>query len=153
GKAEVADVETAVSSMKTLNKKAAEAAFQAQAHAMTDITGFGLLGHAHEMAHLGHVDFRFWVGKLPWLPGAIRYGELGAFPGGMGRNREYFAPWVQFVPGVSLLIQDLLWTPETSGGLLVAVAPDQVTTFQAYCETAVVVGEVLPGNGRIHVES
>lgn len=151
GITEAGDVETAVSSMKRLNKQAAQAAQLAGATAMTDITGFGLLGHAHEMAHLGEVDFRFDVTKLPWLPGALRYGEEKAFPGGMGRNLDYFGQWVTFGEQVSLLIQDMLFTPETSGGLLVAVPPTQVETFSANCETAVVIGEVVAGNGRIWV--
>jgi selenide, water dikinase len=151
GKARDEDVATAVASMKQLNRQAAEAADLAQAHAMTDITGFGLLGHAHEMAHLGRVNFRFYLAQLPWLPGAADYAEMGAFPGGMGRNMDYFGPWVTFAEGVSRLTQDMLWTPETSGGLLVAVAPEQVAVYQGACETAVVVGEVLPGDGHIWV--
>jgi selenide,water dikinase len=151
GITETEDVETAVASMKTLNKQAARAAQAAQAHSMTDITGFGLLGHAHEMAHLGLVDFRFELKKLPWLPGAIGYGKAGAFPGGMARNLDYFDKWVTFGEGVSQLMQDMLWTPETSGGLLVAVAPEMVEQFREACETAVVVGEVLAGNGQIRV--
>ncbi len=145
------DVETAVSSMKMLNKQAALAAQAANAHSMTDITGFGLLGHAHEMAHLGMVDFHFEASQLPWLPGAIGYGEAGAFPGGMGRNWTHFDEWVTFGDGVSKLIQEMLWTPETSGGLLVAVAPEMVDVFMAECDTAVVVGTVSAGNGRIRV--
>ena len=147
-----ADVATAVTSMKTLNKAAAEAAQLAQAHSLTDITGFGLLGHAHEMAHLGLVDFHIQLDKLPWLPGALRYGEAGAFPGGMGRNLEYFGPWTKFGPGVSQLMQDMLMTPETSGGLLVALPADQVETFTAHCETAVPIGYVTEGEGFIHVK-
>jgi selenide, water dikinase len=150
-KAKVVDVAAAVASMKRLNRGAAEAAEAAEAHAVTDITGFGLLGHAHEMAHLGLVNFRFEWDKLPWLPGVLTYAELGAFPGGMGRNRDYFAPWITFGPAISDLRQDILWTPETSGGLLAAVAPDKVAIFQAHCPSAVVVGEVLAGNGRILV--
>ncbi|MAT96329.1 MAG: selenide, water dikinase SelD [Anaerolineaceae bacterium] len=147
-----ADVATAVSSMKTLNKTAAEAAQLAQAHSLTDITGFGLLGHAHEMAHLGLVDFHVQLDKLPWLPGALRYGEAGAFPGGMGRNLDYFGRWVKFAPGVSQLMQDMLMTPETSGGLLVALPADQVETFIEHCETAVPIGHVTEGEGFIHVK-
>jgi selenide,water dikinase len=147
-----ADVATAVISMKTLNKQAARAAQTANAHSMTDITGFGLLGHAHEMAHVGLVDFHFRLDKLPWLPGAIGYGQAGAFPGGMARNLDYFRDWVTFGDGVSVLMQDMLWTPETSGGLLVTVAPEMVDVFVGACETAVVVGEVVAGNGRIWVE-
>lgn len=145
------DVATAVTSMKTLNKTAAEAAQLARAHSLTDITGFGLLGHAHEMAHLGLVDFHLQLNKLPWLPGALRYGEAGAFPGGMGRNLDYFGRWVQFAPGVSRLMQDMLMTPETSGGLLVALPQAQVETFIERCETAVVIGHVTEGEGFIHV--
>jgi selenide,water dikinase len=147
-----ADVATAVSSMKTLNKAAAEAAQMVQANGLTDITGFGLLGHAHEMAHLGEVDFHLQLDKLPWLPGALRYGEAGAFPGGMGRNLEYFGPWVKFGPGVSQLVQDMLMTPETSGGLLVALPADQVETFMTHCETAVPIGHVTTGEGFIHID-
>jgi selenide, water dikinase len=145
------DVLTAVDCMKLLNRQAAEAAHLAGAQAVTDVTGFGLLGHAQEMAGPGQVAFRFNLSALPWLPGTLAYAEAGAFPGGMGRNRDYFTPWVQFAPEVDLLLQDMLWTPETSGGLLVAVAPAAVSTFQAHCAAAVAVGEVLPGKGEIMV--
>ncbi len=146
-----ADIDVAVASMKTLNKDAAEAAQVANATSLTDITGFGLIGHAHEMAHLGEVDFHIQLETLPWLPGALRYGEAGAFPGGMGRNLEYFGPWTKFGSGVSQLVQDMLMTPETSGGLLVALPADQVETFTAHCETAVTIGHVTTGAGFIHI--
>ena len=145
-------VETAVISMSTLNKQASEAAQLAQAHGMTDITGFGLLGHAHEMAAQGHIDFRFFADKLPWLPGAMGYGEADAFPGGRGNNMIFFQKHVTFGEGVTQLVQDMLWTPETSGGLLVAVEPEMVETYMQGCETAVVIGEVIEGNGHIHVQ-
>ena len=109
---------TAVTSMKRLNKQAAQAAHLAGAHGVSDVTGFGLLGHAHEMASQGDVDFRFWLDKLPFLPGAVAYGQAGAFPGGKGNNNLFFAPHVKFADGVSLLMQDMLWTPETSGARL-----------------------------------
>jgi len=149
GIARADDVAAAVASMKTLNRQAAQAAQAANAHSMTDITGFGLLGHAHEMAHLSLVDFRIDLDKLLWLPGAIGYGQAGAFPGGMARNLDYYSRWVAFGEGVSPLMQDMLWTPETSGGLLVAVAPEMVELFRKGCETAVVIGEVLEGSGNI----
>ncbi len=154
---EDAHVQTAVSSMKTLNKKAAEAAQLANANGMTDITGFGLLGHAIEMARQEaadksrNVDFRFFANKLPWHPGTRKYGEAGAFPGGMGSNMAFFQKHVTFADHVDQLTQDMLWTPETSGGMLVAVAPDQVDIYQQHCETAVIVGEVVAGNGRLHI--
>jgi selenide, water dikinase len=145
------DVRAAVDCMKLLNRQAAEAARLAGAHAVTDVTGFGLLGHAQEMAGLGQVAFRFNLEALPWLPGAPEYAAAGAFPGGMGRNRAYFEPWVQFAPEIDFLFQDMLWTPETSGGLLAALPAAAVPTFQAHCPTAFVIGEVTPGKGEIVV--
>jgi selenide, water dikinase len=144
-------IRAAVDCMKLLNRQAAEAAHRSGAHAVTDVTGFGLLGHAQEMANLGQVALRLNLSQLTWLPGAMAYGEAGAFPGGMGRNRDYFAPWVHFAPGINFLLQDMLWTPETSGGLLVALPADGVTAFQAHCPTSFAVGEVLPGTGEIEV--
>ncbi len=146
------DVDAAVSSMKRLNKDAAEAAIACQVKSMTDITGFGLLGHAHEMAHLSEVDFLIRADALAWLPGAAAYGQLGAFPGGMGNNRDYFAPWVRFEPGVTEQMQQMLWTPETSGGLLAAVAPEKVADFMNLCPEALNIGRVVAGDGHIHVD-
>lgn len=151
GKAAAAEIAVAVTSMKRLNKQAAEAAQLAKANGMTDITGFGLLGHAQEMASQGGVDFHIDVEQLPWLPGAMACGELGTFPGGMGRNLDYFAPHLTFGSAVSPLVQDMLWTPETSGGLLVALPPEQVAIYQAHCETAVVIGHTTSGTGHIFV--
>ncbi|MCB8920325.1 MAG: selenide, water dikinase SelD [Ardenticatenaceae bacterium] len=148
------DIVTAVASMKQLNRQAAHAALKANAHAMTDITGFGLLGHAYEMAsQSAGVDFRFFASQLPWLPGTFNYGEMGAFPGGMGNNMQHFSPHVSFADSISQLWRDTLFTPETSGGLLVAVAPEHVETMQQLCETADVIGEVIPGTGHIRIET
>lgn len=150
GVATAEHVAAAVASMKTLNREAAEAAVALDAQGMTDITGFGLLGHAQEMALQANVDFHLELGQIPWLPGARHYGEMGTFPGGMGRNLDYFTPWVTFT-AVPMLLQDMLWTPETSGGLLVAVAPEDVEAYRQRCPAAVVVGEVRPGEGHVHV--
>ncbi len=145
------DVATAVASMKALNRQAAQAAKQAQATGMTDITGFGLLGHAYEMAAQGGVDLRFFASKLPWLPGVFDYGQQGAFPGGTGNNMQFFADHVTFAHAIPELLRDALFTPETSGGLLVAVPPQYVAAFQEKCDTAVVIGDILPGKGHIWV--
>lgn len=151
GKITAKSISDAVESMKRLNKQAAEAALAANASGMTDITGFGLLGHAQEMANQAGVDFHIDANQLPWLPNALACGELGAFPGGMGRNLDFFAPHVTFGPDVTQMVQDMLWTPETSGGLLVAVHPDQVDNYRALCETAVVIGHVSEGSGHIFI--
>ncbi len=150
--AEAADVAAAVASMKELNRAAAMAAQAADAHAMTDITGFGLLGHAREMAAKDAVDFWFGLEALPFLPGAIDYARAGAFPGGMGNNQRHFAQWVSFGDGIDLLWQDMLYTPETSGGLLIALSPDKIDDFRSQFGGAALVGRVTPGDGRIRVE-
>lgn len=149
--AAASEVAAAVASMKTLNRLGAEAALACQASGMTDITGFGLLGHACEMAGQAGVDFHLHFDQLPWLPGAGRCAELEAFPGGMGRNRLHFTPHVTFDAHISHLHQAMLWTPETSGGLLVALPPAQVAAFQAHCPAGVVVGEVRAGRGQLHI--
>lgn len=149
--ADAAHVAAAVASMKRLNREAAEAAQAAGAHAVTDVTGFGLLGHAREMAAASGVDFRLSLRALPWLPGTLRYGEAGAFPGGMGNNARHFGRWVTFDPNVSYLLRDMLYTPETSGGLLMAVPPEGVETILQRIPEVSLIGEVVAGDGRLHI--
>lgn len=148
GKAGAGDVDAAMAWMAKLNKGAAEAAQEAGAvHAITDITGFGLLGHAYEMASLSKMRFRFYVRALPWMQGAQRYGEANLFAGGMGRNMDFFQKWVTFGPDVSRTVQLLLFDPQTSGGLLIAVSVEDETRLQealaAHGAQGWPVGEVL----------
>lgn len=150
------DLAAAVASMKRLNRVAARAAQAVGAHAMTDITGFGLLGHAHEMAaQRAGVAFQFHLGALRLLPGVVKYASTGTFPGGMDNNKQYFSQWVEFGAEVEPLWQDILYTPETSGGLLVAVDPARVAEYLSLCADVAIVGRVLAddlaGNGRIIV--
>ncbi len=151
-KTDQADVDVAVEFMKMLNKAGAEAAQAADAHAMTDITGFGILGHSYEMAKAGNVTFRFNSADLPLHAGTVRYAEMGTIPGGTGRNASHFESHVTFGAGVSELMQKILWTPETSGGLLVAIPPEKVEAFKAAMPDAAVVGSVEAGDGRIIVD-
>ncbi len=143
-------VSSAIASMTSLNRAAAKAAEASSVTSLTDVTGFGLLGHAHEMAHLSQVDLRIFLDKLPWLTGAIEYGSQGIFPGGMNNNLNYFSPWVSF-QGVSQVMQKMLWTPETSGGLLAAVNPKRIAIFRSMLSEATVIGEVMVGDGHIEV--
>lgn len=154
-RAQADHVSAAVASMMRLNRPAARLAREASVHAMTDITGYSLLGHAHEMAHLSGVDFHLHFSALEWLPGAEQYGDEGIFPGGMERNRDYFVRWVQFDADIRDPQQHLLFDPETSGGLLIAVPANAA---QALCDAMVaggdsarIIGEVLAGAGRIRV--
>ncbi len=155
GKADQKHVDAAVASMSRLNRMAAQLAQKASAHAATDITGYGLLGHAHEMAHLSSVDLHFNYSAFRWLPGAQEYGTQGIFPGGMGRNRDYFAQWVEFDPSLSDNEQCLLFDPQTSGGLLIAVqteiAEGLCSDLIAAGDNAVIVGEAVTGTGNLSV--
>lgn len=149
GRAEAEHVAAAVTSMKQLNRQAAQAAQAAGATAVTDITGFGLLGHGYEMASQAGLRFRFYLDQLPWLEGALENGRAGAFPGGMGNNMRFFGEHVVFEAGVEQLMQDMLFTPETSGGLLVAVAPQRLGDFTAVLPETAVIGQVEKGRGII----
>jgi len=151
GVADTAHVAAAVASMKRLNRQAVKLIQQVGADACTDITGFSLLGHACEMAERSRARLRFYVERLPFLGGATQYAEENLFPGGACRNRDAYSAQVSFAPGISEEMQMLLFTPETSGGLLAAISPEQVETlvalFQAHNHPCWIVGEAMEGNG------
>lgn len=107
--------------MAALNAAAARAMRQVGVSACTDVTGFGLLGHLREMALSSRVDVEVDVGSLPLLPRARELAGEGIVPGGACRNREHFAPFVELVGEVAPAELDLLYDPQTSGGLLIAV--------------------------------
>jgi len=148
--AEPAHLEAAIQSMLQLNQRAAQLAGQVTVHAMTDITGHGLLGHGYEMASLSGVRLRFGWDRLPFLPGATDFAELSLFPGGSCRNQGTFGRHVSF-GGLEEEMQMLLFTPETSGGLLIALRPGDADRLEALCHEAGQavwrVGEALDGEG------
>lgn len=125
-KATLAEVEAATRSMLELNAIAARIARDFNAHAVTDVTGFGLLGHGWEMAVQSGVGFRLHFDALPWLDGARRLGEDWVYPGGAHDNRRFYGPHVRFHPALHEWQHMLCFSPETSGGLLMALAPNQV---------------------------
>lgn len=149
--AEAEHMAVAAEWMMRLNKKAAEILQEFPIRGVTDITGFALLGHACEMAQHSGVRLRFRFGDLPFLPGALRYADEMLFPGGANRNRDAFSPYVTFRRDLSPEMRLLLFTPETSGGLLIAVPPSALDGFLARCreedQPAWVVGEVVEGEG------
>lgn len=151
GVAEPAHVAGAVASMKRLNRQAAQLLQQLGVNACTDITGFSLLGHGYEMAERSEARLRFHLERLPFLDGAIQYAEENLFPGGACRNRDAYARWVSFAPGISEEMQMLLFTPETSGGLLAAIPPERVealvTLFETHNHPCWIVGEAVEGAG------
>ena len=136
----------AVRSMRTLNRAAAEAmALVREVSACTDITGFGLAGHACEVATASKVSLVIHASRLPLLEGA--YGLVGRNKtNGMKTNRDHFAPWIRVSPGVDPVLVDLCYDPQTSGGLLIAVAAAAADTLAQALERqgvpAVRIGEV-----------
>jgi selenide,water dikinase len=123
-KAEAAWIDAAVQSMTTLNKQAAEliASREYRIQAMTDITGFGLIGHAREMALASNVGLGLFSKDIPILPGALECIRAGQIPGGLKANREFAECVVGYESGVSDELKTLLFDPQTAGGLLVSVA-------------------------------
>jgi selenide,water dikinase len=150
-KADPAHVAAAVESMKKLNRKAAELVGQVGVRAVTDITGFALLGHGHEMAEKSGVRLRFHVDQIPFLDGAREYASLWLFPGGTCDNERAYEHAVSFAPEIEEEMEQLLYTPETSGGLLVAVPPGKLDRLAQLFDEAEhpcwVVGEVADGEG------
>ncbi len=157
GRADPAHVQAAVASMSRLNRAASVAASQAGAHAMTDITGYSLLGHGLEMARLSGVTLEIAFGALDWLPGAQDYAASWIFPGGMANNRTHYSQWVAFDPGIAEEQQALLFDPETSGGLLIAAPADGAEALLAALRAAgdvpQLIGRVVPGDGQIIVRA
>ena len=121
GMAEPGFLQGAVDSMVRLNDQAAEAMVESGAHACTDITGFGLLGHASEMARACGLSFRFFYSRIPILPGTREYAAQGMVPGGAYCNRDHFGPAISISPKVPESERIILFDPQTSGGLLIAL--------------------------------
>lgn len=153
-KREVAEPEhitTAIASMMRLNRVAAQAAQRAGVRGATDITGFGLLGHALEMADAGRVRLRFRFDDLPWLPGAWKYGTDWVFAGGAHDNQKFYDGSVTYSRSLADWQRTLLHDPQTSGGLLVALPPGSLSGYRDFCaehgQPVWPVGEVIAGAG------
>lgn len=129
-RAQAEDVAVAIEWMVRLNRAAGEAAIEAEAHALTDITGFGFLGHASEMADASDSTLRVQFDRFEFLPGARAYGEQWIFPGGSHANAEAFGPGVRFDGVFADAERMLLFDAQTSGGLLVALAPAALPAFE-----------------------
>ena len=118
-------------SMLQLNAKAVAAAFDIGISAATDITGFGLVGHALELAQGSKQDLEIWSWEVPLLPDAMELAQMGLVPGATYRNRSYGAPHCRGLSELPLALNDLLWDPQTSGGLLLAVPEEKSAELEA----------------------
>jgi len=141
-------IEAATRSMTTLNRSAAEIALKYEVHAMTDVTGFGLIGHAREMAQGSGVSLDFFAPEIPLLEGAEECVARGFVPGGLKANREFAECMVTYGEGVPETLRTLVYDPQTAGGLLMSVAPGDANALVAELRAAGLparrIGEVIP---------
>jgi selenide,water dikinase len=147
-----------IRSMATLNRKAAELMQEIGVHACTDVTGFGLLGHAGEMIEGTDIAMLIHSAAVPFFPEAKELAEMGMIPGGLHRNREFRLNMVEIAKEVPDYLADILFDPQTSGGLLISVSEQKAPVLlermhREGIEEAVVIGEVVAKpQGKIIVD-
>jgi selenide,water dikinase len=112
-------------------------------HGCTDVTGFGLIGHAREMAAASGVTLEIDVDRVRFLPGAVSYALEGAIAGGLKNNREFAACAVETARAIPAEIEDLLYDPQTSGGLLIALPEPDAADLERVLEGAYRIGRVI----------
>jgi selenide,water dikinase len=157
GEADEKSIESIVKSMSALNRTASELMVEVGVNAGTDVTGFGLLGHACEMIESADVGMVIDSAAVPYFPGAKKLAEMGMIPGGLHRNRDFRKHMVDIDNNVPQYLQDILYDPQTSGGLLIAVPEEKAPKLleklhKKGVSEAVIIGKVVAENkGRIQV--
>jgi selenide,water dikinase len=137
-----------IAAMTTLNKGAAEIIMETtDVHACTDITGFGLLGHACEMIENSDVGIHIFASAVPFFEGLQGLAEMGILPEGLHRNRQFRMSCIEVSPDCPVWLADILFDPQTAGGLLLSVAPEQAAGLldkfhRSGLKDAAVIGEV-----------
>jgi selenide,water dikinase len=145
-------VQASIDSMLTLNRAACEAMLPCDVHGCTDVTGFGLIGHAREMSMASKVTLEIDVSRIQFLPGAVEYARQGAIPTGLKNNREYASCAVSAARALPEEIENLLYDPQTAGGLLAALPEAGAVEVERSFPAAYRVGRVLPrGEKPIHL--
>ena len=158
GVAEKETVEKFTKCMVTLNNKASELMLEVEVHACTDITGFGLLGHTCQIAEHSQIGIKIHLASVPYFPEVIEFAQKGLCPGGLYRNKEFYSSRVEFATGVPEYMQHILFDAQTSGGLLISLAPEEAKTLldrlhEAGVRHAIVIGEVVSRPmGKVLVE-
>ena len=141
-------VQASIDSMLQLNQAACEAMLEFDVHAATDITGFGLLGHAREMAVASGATLEIQASRVRFLPGAIEYARAGAIPGGLKNNREFVENCVEIGGDLQPEIENLLYDPQTSGGLLIALPEADAGLLERRYPAAYRIGRVILQGAR-----
>jgi selenide,water dikinase len=148
GIAEPAWVDAATESMLTLNRAACRAMLEFDVHGCTDVTGFGFLGHAREMAIGSNVTLEIDSARVPLLPGALDCVRAGAMPGGLANNRDFVSCVVDGANAIDPALLDLLYDPQTSGGLLISLPEPDAAALESALPGALRVGRVLPRDNK-----
>jgi selenide,water dikinase len=143
-----AHVQGAIESMLLLNRRACEAMLEFEVHGCTDVTGFGLIGHAREMAIASGVTLEIDTGAVQFLPGALDYARQGALPGGLKNNREFASVSVEVAREIPAEVENLLYDPQTSGGLLISIAEKDARLLERKLPGAYRIGRVLAKNAK-----
>ncbi len=154
-KAELTDqghLAMAIRWMSTLNKRAAAAARSLDIHAATDVSGFSLVGHAAELAEASEVSIRLDLSALPLLPGARDAAAMGLVPVGTARNRESLQAVMDIADGADPLLCDVALDPQTSGGLLLALPPEQARELVLRLPASAIIGAVHEGPGLVRLQ-
>lgn len=147
----------AIDAARTLNRGATEAARKADVKCVTDITGFGLLGHLYEMLNNSKVSARIELNAVPVWKKALEMAQMGMIPEGLNNNREFLKEKIEYETNSTEALVDLLFDPQTSGGLLIAVTPDKLDDLlgelrRASTPAASVIGEITAGKpGMIEI--
>jgi selenide,water dikinase len=141
-------LDSSIEQMLTLNRAACEAMLSHHVHACTDVTGFGLLGHAREMALASNVTLEIRAGMIRFLPGALEYSIAGAYSGGLHNNRNFVESCVAMEPSIPKEIEALLYDPQTSGGLLLSLAEYEARRLLSQRREMYIVGRVKPRQAK-----
>jgi selenide, water dikinase len=141
-------VDAAIASMLTLNRAACHAMLQLDVHGCTDVSGFGFLGHAREMAVASGVTLEIEAACIPLLPGALDAVRAGAVPGGLRNNREFVSCAVDGAENIDRLLLDLLYDPQTSGGLLISLSEHDAAALERLLPGAVWIGRAVPRDNK-----
>jgi len=148
GLASEQNMRTAIESMLLLNREACERMLEFQVHGCTDVTGFGLLGHAREMALASGVTLEIDVDAAQFLPGAVEYARAGAIPGGLRNNRDFASCVVELTREIPAEIESLLYDPQTSGGLLISLPEKDAAALTQRLKGAYRIGRAIPQGAK-----
>lgn len=151
------DIEEEIFNATFLNKGAAEAVAKVGAKAVTDVTGFGLMGHLYEMVKASKVGAELFLRDIPYYEKAIEFIESGIIPAGLHDNRRFLEGKVEIEAGLNGALVDLLFDPQTSGGLLIAVPESELSGLLELLEgrapVRAVVGRIVEGEPKIKVKA